>query len=439
MNDTKPLAPFRTRAFAALWSTGFFSNIGSWMQLASVPYLLDHLTGSPAWVGLGGFATIFPVVAISPLAGSWVDRYPRRRVAVVANLTMLIGTMTLWLIARADAPSPALIVVVVALSSFGTGVVNVAWQPLLLPFVPREHMLPAVRLSMTQQFASRAVGPAVAGWVLAEWGAASAFFVNALTFLPLFVVLAFVSPPPIPRSPRATVFEEVRSGWSHLVERRPIVVSTILVLGFGLFAQPLLQLVEPVSRSLDVGADKYGALVGFYGVAAVAGSIMLLTLGHRVARSTLIIAGMVIAVCGVVLVGATQMYGFVLIGMGLIGSASVLVLTGTMTTSQDNVDEEFRGRVMSLVFGSSSLGQALGALAGGLIATQIGIRWTVVGMGILLLVFLVVTVIRLDRYRPIDQTVMGGVTSAGTSRTPVRIERESSDLAVERPNQTGSS
>ncbi len=438
MKDTNPLAPLRTRQFALLWSTGFFSNVGSWMQLASVPYLLDHLTGSPAWVGLGGFATIFPTVAIAPLAGSWVDRYPRRTVTVVANLTMLVGTGALWVITRGDSPSPALIVVIVALSSFGTGVVNVGWQPLLLPFVPREHMLRAVRLSMTQQFASRAIGPAVAGWVLAEFGASTAFLVNALTFLPLLAALALVSPPPVPRSPRATVFEEVRSGWAHLVERRPIVVATILVLGFGLFAQPLLQLVEPVSRGLGVGADKYGALVGFYGVAAVVGSVALLTLGHRVARSTLVVAGLVVAVCGVVLIGAAGTYGFVLVGMGLIGSASVLVLTGTMTTSQDNVDEAFRGRVMSLVFGSSSLGQAIGALVGGLIATQIGIRWTVIGMGGCLLVFLVVTFLRLDRYRPVNSTSFGG-RGAGTAPGAAPIIPDAPRLVVEEPNSSSSS
>jgi MFS family permease len=88
--------------------------------------------------------------------------------------------------------------------------------------------------------------------------------------------------------------------------------------------------------------------------------------------------------------------------MSLLGAATVLTMMSMMTAVQDNVDERFRGRVMSLVLMTSSLGQAAGSLGGGLVASQIGIRWTVGGMACLLIAFVAVTVGRLDRYRSLD-------------------------------------
>ncbi len=174
-----PLAPLRHRTFAVFWSAGFFSNIGSWMQMVTVPYVLDHVTHSTAWVGLGGFCTLFPMVLILPFAGSWTDRYSHRSLMLIGNVGMLCIALALWAIARGPHPSPGLILVLVVVSSLLNGMITVVWQPFFIPLVPRPQMLGAIRLSMTQQFASCAVGPGIAGLVLAELGAAAAFMANA--------------------------------------------------------------------------------------------------------------------------------------------------------------------------------------------------------------------------------------------------------------------
>ena len=83
------LAAMRQRDFALFFSAALVSNTGTWMQTITVPFVLDQLTHSTVWVGLGAFCTFFPATVVGPVAGSLADRYSRRTVLLVSQVVMM--------------------------------------------------------------------------------------------------------------------------------------------------------------------------------------------------------------------------------------------------------------------------------------------------------------------------------------------------------------
>ena len=84
------------RDFALFFSAALCSNTGTWMQTITVPYVLDQLTHSTVWVGVGAFATFFPATVVGPLAGSLADRHDRRTILLISQVVLMASALTLW-------------------------------------------------------------------------------------------------------------------------------------------------------------------------------------------------------------------------------------------------------------------------------------------------------------------------------------------------------
>ena len=101
------LAAMRHRDFALFFSAALVSNTGTWMQTITVPFVLDQLTHSTVWVGLGALGTFFPATVVGPLAGSLADRYSRRTVLLVSQVVMMASALALWAVWVGGTSSPA--------------------------------------------------------------------------------------------------------------------------------------------------------------------------------------------------------------------------------------------------------------------------------------------------------------------------------------------
>ena len=149
------------------------------MQTITVPYVLDQLTHSTVWVGVGAFATFFPATVVGPLAGALADRHDRRTILLISQVILMASALTLWGIWVTGVATPPLIVAVVVVGAVGAGITIAAWQAFVPQLVPPEAMVSAVRLNAMQFTGARAFGPALAGLVLAEFGPGTAFLANA--------------------------------------------------------------------------------------------------------------------------------------------------------------------------------------------------------------------------------------------------------------------
>src|SRR5437899_3391055 len=188
-------AAFAFRDYRLFWGGAVVSNIGTWMQNVTVPYVLYQLTHRGTWVGLAVVAQILPSLLLNPLSGSLADRFSRRELLRVSNVVQAITAFGLWAVWVTGTRSPVAILALVAVGGTAAMVTQPAWQALVPDLVPDEHRMNAITLNSAQANTARAVGPALGGVVLATLGAGTAFLVNGISFVAVIIVLSVVRPP----------------------------------------------------------------------------------------------------------------------------------------------------------------------------------------------------------------------------------------------------
>jgi MFS family permease len=403
------LAAMHHRDFALFWSAALLSNTGTWMQTITVPYVLDQLTHSTVWVGVGAFATFFPATVVGPLAGALADRHDRRTILLLSQVVLMLSALALWAIWVSGDATPGLIVACVIVGAIGAGITIASWQAFVPQLVPPDAMVSAVRLNAMQFTGARAFGPALAGLVLAEFGPGTAFLANALSFLLVIGALLLIAARPVRVVAAAgSVLAQFRDAIRYIRRRAVLIVSVLGALFSSLLGVSMIQLAEPFARHvLHEGGGKYGLLVAAYGVGAITGSVVTVARGDVLRRSSLTVVGFATMVVAVLTFGLAPVYAFALLGLYGIGLAQSFAMVSCQTAVQVNVDEHYRGRVLSVYVMSFFAGTPIGALVGGIAASWIGLRATIVISAILLAVAITITMIRYPWLRVLDESRLG--------------------------------
>lgn len=419
------LAALRHRDFALFFSAALCSNTGTWMQTITVPYVLDQLTHSTVWVGVGAFATFFPATIVGPLAGTLADRHDRRTILLVSQMVLMASALALWAIWVGGVATPELIVGCVVVGAIGAGITIAAWQAFVPQLVPPEAMVSAVRLNAMQFTGARAFGPALAGLVLAEFGPGTAFLANALSFLLVIGALALIVARPVATvASDSGVLAQFRDAIRYIRRRAVLIVSVLGALFSSLFGVSMIQLAEPFARRvLHEGAGQYGLLVAAYGAGAITGSVATVARGDVIRRSTFAIAGFAVFVAAELTFGVAPEYAVALLGLYGIGLAQSFAMVACQTAVQVNVDEHYRGRVLSVYVMSFFAGTPIGALVGGIVASWVGLRATIVGSAALLAITVAVMMWRYPWLRVLDETKPGF-----DARVETRAEGRGTDL-----------
>ncbi|HEX5269076.1 MAG TPA: MFS transporter, partial [Gemmataceae bacterium] len=355
------------------------SLIGTWMQQVALAWLVFVLTGSSSqssfWLGLVGFCGQAPALLLAPFAGVIVDRANRHRLLLVTQTLMMLqafGVAALAFSGRADVPS------LVALSLF-LGVVNVfdmtARQAFYTEMLDRrEDLANAIALNSSIVNGSRLVGPALAGLLLAETSAGVCFAVNGVSYLAVLAALLAMRLPARPRPPvRGRIVAGLREGLAYALGFAPI-RSILLLLSLVSLMGMSYAVLLPVFASdvLHGGPTTYGLLTAASGVGALAGALLL------AARHSVLGLGRWItftpALFGAALIGfsfSTTLW-LSLPLLTVAGFAMMVQMASSNTVLQTIVEEDKRGRVMSL-YTMAFLGTApLGSLLAGWLADVIG-------------------------------------------------------------------
>ena len=186
------LRPLRHRDYALVWSAGFVSNTGSWMQTVAVGAYVASQTGQAAWAGLAAVAAFLPQGILSPIGGALADRLDRRRFLIVASVLEAAVAATLALLVVRDQATPGLVTAIVLVGGCLVAMRLPFNQALLPDLVEREDLLAAASLSSAQWNLGRVIGPTLAAGAIALWGYEWAFMFNAGSFLAVIVAMALV-------------------------------------------------------------------------------------------------------------------------------------------------------------------------------------------------------------------------------------------------------
>ncbi len=401
-----PFGALRHRDFALFWSAAIISNTGTWMQTVTVPYVLYQMTHSTLWLGLAAFASFFPGLLLGPISGSLADRFPRQRVVMICQIGLMIASFLLWGAYSAGAGPTVLLLIVVASAALG-GINIASWQSFVTQLVPTRDMLSAVRLNSVQFTGARAFGPALAGLVLARFGAGTAFMFNAVTFVLVIVALKFVRPRKVAViAAGGSVIAHFREGLSYIRARTSLILPVLTMTVLSLLGSSVVQLAPALADDeFHVGKAAYGILVAAFGFGAITASLTASFIGDRLRRSSVTRSAMFGVACGVVLLGIAPGYVAGLAAIFVMGVGYVFCSVSLNTSIQAGVDETFRGRVLAVYLMGLMGALPIGALIQGKAAQIIGLRATVVTSGVLLAFFAVYVIVRFDRLRPLDGAV----------------------------------
>lgn len=378
---------FRHRDFTIFWSGALASNTGSWVQNLTVPYVLYEVTESAFWVGLSTFTQFVPSMLLGPLAGSIADRFDRRRVLLTTQSLMAVAALALWLTWASGVRSPVAILALVAIAGIFAGVNIPSWQSFVNDLVPRDDLLSAVTLNSLQFNAARALGPGIAGILLASLGPSWAFFLNGMSFVFVLVALALVRTRQVARESALAggFLRQFRRAMRYARRQPGILIGIVVAVLVGALGNPVFQFTVVFAAEVyDVGPLGLSLLNVSLGLGAVLAAPLVS--GWDVRRATLVRWGLLAYGAAIVAFAVAPVYVVGLLALVVVGGGFLVVISASNTSVQVIVADHMRGRVMALRIMAFTGAYPIGALLQGWISEAIGARPTVGGAGALLVV-----------------------------------------------------
>lgn len=378
---------FRHRDFTVFWLGALASNTGSWVQNLAVPYVLYEVTESAFWVGLSTFTQFLPVMLLGPLAGSVADRFDRRRVLLVTQSLMALGSLALWAAWAGGVRSPIAILAIVAVSGIFAGINIPSWQSFVNDLVPREDLLSAVTLNSLQFNAARALGPGIAGILLASLGASWAFFLNGVSFLFVLGALLLVRNRQAARTSALSggFLRQFRRAMAYTRRQPGILVGIVVAVLVGGLGNPVFQFTVIFAAEVyEVGPIGLSLLNVSLGLGAVLAAPLVS--GWNLSRADLVRYGLFAYGLAIVAFAAAPVYLVGLLALVVVGGGFLVVISATNTSVQVIVADHMRGRVMALRIMAFTGAYPVGALIQGSLSDVIGPRVTVASAGAVLLV-----------------------------------------------------
>ena len=373
---------FRSRTFAALAIPNYrryfagqaVSLVGTWMQTIAQGWLLLTLTGSGTALGVLIAVQMTPVLVLGPYGGVVADRVDKRKLMMLVQAGM--GTLALILGVLTATGTVQVWHVFVLAGALGMLTVfdNPTRQSFMLEMVGPDDLRNAVTLNSVLVNAARAVGPAVAGILIATVGVGPCFLINAVSYVAVIVSLATLDTAllrptePMPRAPG-----QLREGFRYVRATPALAIPLGMMALIGTLAYEFQVVLPIVARgTFHGGPETYGFMTAAMGAGAVVGGLIVAGSGRTGVRA-IVLAATAFGVA-ILLAAAAPDLNLELVALTLVGACSVTFIAIGNTTLQLATRPDMRGRVMSL-WAVAFLGTTpLGGPIAGFVAQQLGGR-----------------------------------------------------------------
>lgn len=396
-------APLAHRTFRWLWIASVVSNIGHWVQEVGLAWLMVDLTTSPLLVALLSTAAALPIFLLSIPAGALADVIDRRRLLLAAQTWMLLSALGLLAAYLAGVATAYLLLAFAFTMGIGAALTNPAWQAIIPDLVPKKDLANAVTLGGININISRAVGPALAGLLIAWAGPAAAFAFNALSFILILVVLALWrqrerDTPRYPETFGHAVVSGLRFVRHDADVQRVLFRSFLFILG----ASALWALMPLVLRSQHGFSPlQFGLLMGAIGTGALTGAGLLPRLRRLLPHDRLPRAATILFALGTVGLALLPSFALLAIDLYLAGVAWICMMATNNLAAQSTSPRWVRGRVLSIFLLVFQGTLAAGGVLWGTIATFASPTIALLGSALVLGVGLPLTfLVQLPRTTP---------------------------------------
>jgi len=345
------------------------------MHEVGAGWLMTSLSSSPSIVALVSAAGTFPVMLLALPAGAIADILDRRRLLIAAQGYFIVVIGALALLAALGIITPWLLLAFTFAVGVGTSLTMPAWSAIVPELVPADELPAAIALNSIGINISRAIGPAIAGVLVAAAGPWLVFALDALSCLGILaVLLRWRREPRKSELPAERFFSAIRVGLRFITHTRALQAVLIRGAAFFLFASATWSLFPLVVRQeLGRGPEAYGVLLACIGVGAVAGAMLLPRVRERVSRNVQVAGATVLYALAALTLAHVPNLGLLAVAMLMTGVAWIAILAALQVSAQLTLPDWVRARGLAAYVVVFMGGMAFGSVLWGQIATAIGI------------------------------------------------------------------
>lgn len=374
----------RSPHYRTLWISGLFVFLSVTAQTIARGWLARKLTGTNA--GLGGVLLAFgvPSLLLSPWGGVAADRLPKRAVLVASQVILTLSALWIGLVVAFEVVEYWMLLATSAMQAAAFALFGPTRMAFTAELVERGDLANAVSLGQMSAEGMRVLGPSLAGALLAAgaFGEKAVFLgAAALCLVSALVSLGLPGGTPARHHPARSPTEEMREGFAYLRRHRHLRLLVVASLGVVMIGFPYMAFLPTVADELfDVGAGGYGLMSATASTGAVAAALLAARRSRTDLWRRLVTAGVGFGI-GIVVLGLAPAFVVALAVLPCIGAGSIMFQTSDQSLLLMLSDFDYHGRLQGLVMlGFSGFGIA--ALPLGVLADAIGLRPTLVGMGL---------------------------------------------------------
>ena len=379
----------RHRNYRLFFGGQLVSLVGTWMQTVAQAWLVLQLTRDPFLLGLTAAIQFLPVMLFGLFGGLIADALPKRRTLIATQASQMLLAFALFALTQAGVVEVWHILLLATLLGVTNAVDMPTRQAFAVEMVGREDVGNAVALNSAMFNGARIVGPAVAGIAIGVFGIAVAFLINGLSFLAVIFAYAAMrdedlhSPARFGRPTTVRAVGETLAEGLRYVRRSPMLLLPITIIGlastFGMnFGVVIPALADDVLRTDAAG---FGFLMAATGIGSMVAALLIAFSAG--VRPMLIGAGSILLGAGLIASGLIHAFAPALPAMALVGFGAISMAATANTTIQLNVEDQYRGRVMSVyttVFAGST---PIGGLFAGSLASTYSVEASLIVAGVL--------------------------------------------------------
>jgi MFS family permease len=380
-----------SRDFRLLTAGTIFTGLGAQAALVALPYQTYVITHSALLTGMLGLAELLPLVIASLYAGAFADRYDRRTILMLAQAALVLVAIALT-VAALTGPPPVWVLFVLAGATAGTSSLERVTRTSIVPnTVPPQLLRSALSLTFGLVQLTMVIGPALGGLLIAGFGIAAPYMVDAVTCLGMLAAAWAISPQPpfvadlapgeLPPA-RESVGKSIGGGLNFVRKSQALVASFVIDLCAMTFGMPRALFAVLSVSVFHTGAAGTGLL---YASVALGATIAALTTGWleharwlgRIVLAAVAAWGAAIAVAGLM----PSIWPAALL-FAIAGAADSVSAVCRSTISQSVTPDHMRGRMSSVFMVVVASGPRLGDVESGTVASITSPQFSVVSGGL---------------------------------------------------------
>ncbi len=359
MNFSNAFRVFKSRNYSLFFSGQLISRMGMWMQRTAVIWAIYQLTDSILMVGLATFAEQFPSFLLSPMGGIVADKYNRYKVLMVTQIASAIQAVLLTVVYYSGYGSLWVLLSLSLLLGIANAFDVPTRQSMVNDLVNNIQDLPsAIAMNSSLNNLTRLIGPAVAGIVIAKYGATICFGFNAVSFIAVIVCISLMK---LPRQRSSidrqkSVWTNLREGWEYMIEQPQLRNAILLAVLISLFVATYNTLQPYFAEDIfKGGASSYGYINAATGLGALVSTLFIASQSSGSALRKILFYNLLLLGVGLIIMSTVRVYPLYLVMCTICGFGVMSVVPICNTIVQTASSPEMRGRVMGF-FAMATLG-----------------------------------------------------------------------------------